>query len=57
MAFNYHGLYFDLQVNTTILSSRLWSQLLHKLFFLASEPIDMGNTVYLEAKVSIIVLS
>ena len=37
MAFNYHGLYFDLQVNTTILSSRLWSQLLHKLFFLASE--------------------
>ena len=41
MAFNYHGLYDDLQVNTPILSPRLWFQLLHKLLFLPSEPTDM----------------
>ena len=41
MAFNYHGFYDDLQVNTPILSPRLWFQLLHKLLFLPSEPTDM----------------
>ena len=46
--FNYHGLYFDLQVNTPILSPRLWFQLLHKLLFLPSEPTDMWNSVYME---------
>ena len=41
MAFNYHGLYDDLQVNTPILSPCLWFQSLHKLLFLQSEPTDM----------------
>lgn len=40
-SFNYHGLYFDLQINTPILSPCLWSQLLNKLLFLSSEPTDM----------------
>ena len=48
MAFNYHGLYDDLQVNTPILSPCLWFQSLHKLLFLQSEPTDMWNSVYVE---------
>ena len=37
MAFNYHGLYDDLQVNTPILSPCLWFQFLHKLLFLCAK--------------------
>ena len=56
MAFNYHGLYYDLQLNTSVWSSHLWSQFLHKLLFLLSEPTDMGNTVYVEVVFSLLVL-
>lgn|GEM_PF-4447269 len=55
MAFNYHGLYYDLQLNTSVLSSCLRSQLLHKLLFLSSEPTDMRNTVYVEVIFSLLV--
>lgn len=41
ITFYYHGFYYDLQVNTLILSPCLWFQLLHKLFFLPSKPADM----------------
>ena len=40
-AYHYHGLYFDLQLNTFILLSCWHSQCLHKLVFLAPEPTDM----------------
>ena len=55
MAFNYHGLYDDLQVNTPILSPRLWFQLLHKLLFLPSEPKVMRNTIDSKVKSSLFV--
>ncbi len=50
MTFNYHGLYYDLQLNTSILFSCRHSQCFHKLVFLSSKPTDMRNTVYIEVK-------
>ena len=50
MTFNYHGLYYDLQLNTLILFSCRHSQCFHKLVFLSSKPTDMRNTVYIEVK-------
>lgn len=55
-SFNYHGLYDDLQLNTSLGASCLWSQPLHKLIFLPSEPTDMCNTIYVEVVFSLFVL-
>lgn len=48
MIFNYHGLYYDLQLNTPILSLCRHSQRFHKLIFLSFKPVDVRNTVYVE---------
>lgn len=54
MTFNYHGLYYDLQLNTSILFSCRHSQCFHKLVFLSSKPTDMRNTVYIEVEIALL---
>ena len=41
MSFNYHGLYFDLQLNTSVLSWLRYSDCFPKLIHLLSEPAYM----------------
>ena len=55
-AFHYHGFYYDSQFNITILYSFRHSQYLHKLVFLASKSTDVWNTIYVEAKIALLIL-
>lgn len=55
MSFNNHGLYFDLQLHTSVLSRLRYSDSFHKLLPLASEPTNVRYSVYLEIELSVFV--
>lgn len=56
MPFNYHGLYFDLQFNASVLSRLRYSDSFHKLIPLASEPTNMRYSVNIEIELTFLVL-
>ena len=56
MSFNTHGLYFDLQLHTSVLSWLRYSDGFSKLVHLLSEPTYMRYTVNLEIELSVLVL-
>ena len=56
MSFNTHGLYFDLQLHTSVLSWLRYSDRFSKLVHFLSEPTNVRYSVNLEIELSVFVL-
>ena len=56
MSFNTHGLYFDLQLHTSVLSWLRYSDCSSKLVHFLSEPTNVRYSVNLEIELSVFVL-
>ena len=56
MSFNTHGLYFDLQLHTSVLSWLRYSDCFSKLVHFLSEPTNVRYSVNLEIELSVFVL-